>query len=80
MPTFPRATRLPTSGATQVGARAWWDRLGGENGSGKSGGSGIRTHGAHHPTVFKTVAFVRSAIPPTGKTLAYGHLPHNFTP
>src|SRR5271165_2449332 len=29
-----------------------------------SGGSGIRTHGAHHPTVFKTVAFVRSAIPP----------------
>ena len=30
-----------------------------------SGGSGIRTHGANHPTVFKTVAFVRSAIPPS---------------
>jgi hypothetical protein len=28
------------------------------------GGSGIRTHEARRPTVFKTVAFVRSAIPP----------------
>ena len=33
--------------------------------SDNGGGSGIRTHGAHHPTVFKTVAFVRSAIPPS---------------
>ena len=31
------------------------------------GGSGIRTHGAHHPTVFKTVPFGRSGIPPTGQ-------------
>ncbi len=29
-----------------------------------SGGSGIRTHGGITSTVFKTVAFVRSAIPP----------------
>ncbi len=30
----------------------------------RSGGSGIRTHGGITSTVFKTVAFVRSAIPP----------------
>src|SRR5581483_11908068 len=28
------------------------------------GGRGIRTPGAHHPAVFKTAAFDRSAIPP----------------
>jgi hypothetical protein len=31
----------------------------------RGGGSGIRTHGAHHPTVFKTVPFGRSGIPPS---------------
>jgi hypothetical protein len=32
--------------------------------SDNGGGSGIRTHEAHHPTVFKTVTIVRSVIPP----------------
>src|SRR4051812_5062664 len=38
------------------------------SGSRMSGGSGIRTHGAHHPGVFKTPPFGRSGIPP-GRTL-----------
>ena len=60
-----RAARSPDRTQTTAGAISHrrpvarlWNRQ-------RSGGSGIRTHGAHHPTVFKTVPFGRSGIPPS---------------